>query len=304
MFTSLFQLEQKPVTLFSSADTGAPVLTANPGSLKTLLKACLVTGYGSKQGLGWQMPFESADKNGGVFVSTDQTASKFYFKIDNAASDYAKLSAYQSMVDFTTGTSPIAVNNQYKLYSSNWRLIGHSKAFLLLIDAPQGGSTNKFAMPLFFGDLPREKKRVEPVCGMWNGWKKGYSGSLQAAIFANGGRGNATNDSNYLDQSPTYPFLVNYGSASENLGRAYVKFKQDTFAIATLLFEPILCQLSDSTWTFLPMLQPLSTVTNDVANLGLLSTNVLKAVTGDSYMNGTNGGYNNDCAVPTDWWYA
>ena len=35
-----------PVTLYQSTDTDAPQLANAQGSLKTLLKACLITGYG------------------------------------------------------------------------------------------------------------------------------------------------------------------------------------------------------------------------------------------------------------------
>ena len=51
-----------PVTLYQSTDTDAPQLANAQGSLKTLLKACLVTGYGDKQPLGWAMPFEEDNK--------------------------------------------------------------------------------------------------------------------------------------------------------------------------------------------------------------------------------------------------
>lgn len=55
---SLRQPKRYPVKFYSWQDTGAPQLSNNDGVIKTILKACLVTGYGDKEGAGWQMPFE------------------------------------------------------------------------------------------------------------------------------------------------------------------------------------------------------------------------------------------------------
>lgn len=53
------------INVYSSLDTGAPVLT---GSLynrfKQILMACLVNGYGSKPGAGWTIGHQSGDGNG------------------------------------------------------------------------------------------------------------------------------------------------------------------------------------------------------------------------------------------------
>ena len=51
----MFQTERVPVTVYRSTDEGAPQLSAAAGSLKTVLKACLTNGYGTKQPLGWEM---------------------------------------------------------------------------------------------------------------------------------------------------------------------------------------------------------------------------------------------------------
>lgn len=43
------------VNFYSSTDANAPVLNGSPGSLITVLNACLVNGYGSKPGAGWTL---------------------------------------------------------------------------------------------------------------------------------------------------------------------------------------------------------------------------------------------------------
>lgn len=298
MFTSLFQLEQKPVTVFSASDAGAPTLTAGIGSLKTLLKACLVTGYGSKQGLGWQMAFESTDKNVAAFKSSDPTASGFYFKIDNSTTGTAKLSAYQEMTDINTGTKPLVVDQPYDLAASNWMLVGHGKAFILLLDVTVSGE--KVAYPMLFGDLPREKKRVAPICVFWSARKNtSNAGGLQAAMYLPNGQTGST--SSGIGNSPVYPVKINDGGIGANVTNLSCRFNYISYINASVLFEPVLIQLPDSTWSFLPMLQPLSTPLNDVANLGLITATTAKAKTG---RHGAAGSDNQDCAVPLDWWYA
>lgn len=302
MFTSLFQLEKKPVTVFSSSDTDAPTLTTDAGSLKTLLKACLVTGYGDKQGLGWQMVFESEDMSTAVFKSADPTASGYCLKVDNSSSN-VKLSAYQSMTDIDTGVKPIVENQLYEMQTCNWKLVGHGKAFVLLLDYMLDYFKVRTAYPLLFGDLPRQTKRIVPVCVLWNGRKNSNyqaSGGVQSTLFYRT-EGYSSGNSTGRSSAVNYGFVVNDGQAGAYLNKNYCRFNYDNSANASVLYEPVLCNLPDSTWTLLPMLQPLSTRLSDVGNLGLITESTIKAVTGHYDYNNTD---NLDCAVPIDWWYA
>lgn len=304
MFTSLFQLEKKPVTLFSSTDKGAPILTGDAGSLKTLLKACLVTGYGDKQGLGWQMLYETDDKNSACFVSSEPTASKYVLKVDNASAN-VKLSAYQAMSSFTQGEKPLVENQVYQTKKCEWRLIGHGRAFVLVVDFALNNSPNKFsvAMPLLFGDLPRQNKRITPVCVIWCGRQNDYGLSgVQTTLFHHV-NGNPRSGGYDLYYASAYPFIVNNGQDGANLTKNYCRFNHDSQSSATALHEPVLCNLPDGTWTFLPMLQPLSSNLLDVANLGLVNENMMKVATGYS-TNNQNIINTNDCIIPLDWWWA
>ena len=299
MFTSLFQLEQKPVTVFSSGDAGAPILTKTAGSLKTLLKACLVTGYGSKPSLGWQMLFESGDQLSAAFASQDPTASKYVLKVDNAATSTAKISAYQSMTAIDAGVKPMVVDNIYDLHTSEWKLIGHGKAFVLLVNAQYHHGV--CAYPIIFGDLPREIKRIDPVCLLWTGRNASWNtGGLQTTLFRHPNGISGPNQAPSANNVVCYPFVVNQGGASQNLTSNYCKFTNLTSSLSSVLYEPVICRLSDSTWTMIPMLQPMSVRVADVGNLGVLSNNSIKAVSGEQGLSSEN----NDCAVPTDWWWA
>ena len=58
----MFDTQRVPVKVYRWDDEGAPQVESAAGSIKTILKACLVTGYGEgnkrKDGLGWEMAFE------------------------------------------------------------------------------------------------------------------------------------------------------------------------------------------------------------------------------------------------------
>ena len=86
--------------LYSSTDTGAPVLSRTVGSLNALLKACLVNGYGSQPSCGWTNPFNDAPNNVSVFRMAGGT--QMYIQItDNGGNCYqygaASVQAYKSM---------------------------------------------------------------------------------------------------------------------------------------------------------------------------------------------------------------
>ena len=58
--SEMFNTERVPVKVYRWDDAGAPKLTTDAGAFKTVLKACLVTGYGEaenhKEPLGWENP--------------------------------------------------------------------------------------------------------------------------------------------------------------------------------------------------------------------------------------------------------
>lgn len=57
---SLKQPVKYAAKLYSHNDAGAPQLADTDGVIKTILKACLVTGYGTKAGAGWTALFDDA----------------------------------------------------------------------------------------------------------------------------------------------------------------------------------------------------------------------------------------------------
>ncbi len=300
MFSSLFQLEQKPVTVFRSTDASAPVLTAEAGSLKSLLKACLVTGYGDKTALGWQMLFESDDQLSAVFKSTDPTASGYCLKVDNSAVN-PQLSVYQSMSDIDTGTRPTVENREWIGRAADWTLIGHGKTFVFLVDTVIGGARQGY--PILFGELPRETKRLAPVCVFWSGRygrSNGGSGSVQSTLFYYVGGRYVDGTTNSIRAMDCYPFIYSAGTAGKNLTQNDCQFRYNSARSGAPLYAPVLSLLDDGTWTFLPMLQPLSNRQDSASHLGLINETAIKASIGRPQ----SGAGNTAVAIPTNFWWA
>lgn len=301
MFTELFNLTKKPVTVFSSSDDAAPVLTAEAGSLKTLLKACLVTGYGNKDALGYQMKFETEDLSGAVFVSSDSTSGQFHLKVDNQSGD-ARLSVYKTMSDFDSGEKPLTVDRLYKVKAGAWRLIGHEKAFILLLNAtvPHQDDT-MCAYPMIFGDVPSQSKRAAPSVVFWcayDGKQSNYYqgiGGVQSTLFYHKNGFVDLSDTKTHAYAMCQPFVTNGG----NITTAACRFRYDSKSGGVLLFEPILFNFDDGVWGFLPMVMPLSNLSSQ-SNLAMITDTLMLARTG-WYV---EGGNNNDCGVPTDFWWA
>ena len=110
----------EPVLMYSSTDDQAPQInyaTRAAGDVKTVLKACLVTGYGTKQGAGWTMQNETdftaefvspsallSDYRFGVGDNSTSVTS-FYYMYQNAKSSFSYASPPKNF-SYTTLNSP------------------------------------------------------------------------------------------------------------------------------------------------------------------------------------------------------
>lgn len=147
----MFDTQRVPVKVYRWDDEGAPQVESAAGSIKTILKACLVTGYGEgnkrKDGLGWEMAFEKAQE--ACFRSTHPKATKWWLGVDD--SKYGNRARYVDLCGLLEPTSAKAgkvkqkVKNSsgfhnfiYKKDDSNrdkiqWVVVGNERAFTLII---------------------------------------------------------------------------------------------------------------------------------------------------------------------------
>lgn len=168
----MFNTERVPVKVYRWDDAGAPKLTTDAGAFKTVLKACLVTGYGEaenhKEPLGWEIHQET--ETAAYFRSKHEKSSKPYLLVNGSSSSYYgyvsakfKVSAdLKPHVDNgeVTAEAGNSVNELSCRHRRDWILIGNERGFWLVVGSQYernrsgiGYATTPAATALFFGDF-------------------------------------------------------------------------------------------------------------------------------------------------------
>lgn len=112
-------------------DIGAPQLTNKAGDILNILKACLITGYGSKAGAGWKLQYDGWTAKGEqklAFSVGDETEQELIYFLDNSTTSatfqiYAEVNNGEPSGQITTnGYSNIIPDEkipQWHLYATN-----------------------------------------------------------------------------------------------------------------------------------------------------------------------------------------
>ena len=121
-----------PVRLYSHTDSEAPQLPANDwtGALKTILKACLVTGYGGKPGAGWTLREESDNK--AIFRAGDPATSPVELEVDSGNITITTFDLHWQGVK--QGIVSNWSSGQLNRYTgvAGWYLVASARGFVLL----------------------------------------------------------------------------------------------------------------------------------------------------------------------------
>lgn len=121
-----------PVRLYSYTDNEAPQLPANDwtGALKTILKACLVTGYGGKPGAGWTLREESDNK--AIFRAGDPATSPVELEVDSGNITITTFDLHWQGVK--QGIVSNWSSGQLNRYTgvAGWYLVASARSFVLL----------------------------------------------------------------------------------------------------------------------------------------------------------------------------
>jgi hypothetical protein len=156
-----------PVTVYRWDDDGAPQVTdRKPLSLLSVLKACLVDGYGAKASLGWSIPFGSVASGKVVFRNSTTEGSGGYVQFWDitGGNQVGKPVAYKHARLMTALDTwiPDRVYNAFGCpYSTNtqWVVIGTSRGFYIIInnaDKPFMPSAISYSFTGFFGDFDQQ----------------------------------------------------------------------------------------------------------------------------------------------------
>ena len=159
------------VQIYTYYDASAPALSPDPGSLLGLLDQCLVSGYGSKAGLGWTKDFHDTVNHKAIFSRTSALASLPSLLIENNAAvsganvggaGKANNAVARMVIDVTdvdtwtglgNGNWVYAVDQSTVTGTRQWFLIGDELGFYLSLDPLVANPSNPSWQLYHFGDM-------------------------------------------------------------------------------------------------------------------------------------------------------
>ncbi|WP_016687363.1 hypothetical protein [Neisseria sicca] len=159
----MFNTERVPVKVYRWDDAGAPQVMPVDGAVKTILKACLVTGYGEnenrKEPLGWEMLHENG--NDACFRSMSEKSTKWALGV-YGGTQYggADVVGLKDPISAKAGAETVNNNTNKFMYAHyrredneplEWVVVGHARAFCLIITNPNYAN---ICAHLYFGDFP------------------------------------------------------------------------------------------------------------------------------------------------------
>ena len=211
---------EMPVTLYLSSDDQAPVLTN--ANLSVILKACLVTGYGSKTGAGWTLPYEDAAQNTRVFAPKQSGELDSYLRIKDNGSGKADIHAYREMTGIDTGDKILELRTPYKYGRRNltgrWAVIASERSIIMWVDSAYNYGPRVGQM-LFYGDTAsaHDGSRCLLLAHSGGGYSDGSTSSLFYYEKANASaKAKSYRDG---DGATEQDFLSLFGSPRETAGQ-------------------------------------------------------------------------------------
>lgn len=190
---------EMPVTLYLSSDDQAPVITN--ANLSVILKACLVTGYGSKPGAGWTMPYEDAAQNTRVFAPKHAGELDSYLRVKDNGGGTSTVQAYREMSSIDAGDKILELSSPYPYGAGSlnprWAVIASERSVIVWVDSAIYYSLRTGRM-LFFGDTASAHDGSRCLLLAHNGGSPSYSTS--SLFYYNGASYSAIAQS-YRDES-------------------------------------------------------------------------------------------------------
>lgn len=149
--------ERVPVKVYKWDDVGAPALDKTAGCMMTIFKACLITGYGTKEPAGWTMPFEDTTAGVKVFRPEVGPHTDFYLRCSADNGTQMTSQVYLNMTAQNKGTLKLQCASAFKYAKRNstgkWLLIASPRGFWFFCDQRFDGDVNKTGAYFYVGDL-------------------------------------------------------------------------------------------------------------------------------------------------------
>ncbi|MGP5041064.1 hypothetical protein [Psychrobacter celer] len=133
--------------LYAYDDADAPQLADADGVIKTILKACLVTGYGTKESAGWTSLFEDANRIVLRMPPIGQSHGYPDLKIENGAGAYRVVSQRNpESIDDTAEIASYSLLSRDGSAGNRWYLVATDIGFIFwyqMAENNQGSTENK-----------------------------------------------------------------------------------------------------------------------------------------------------------------
>lgn len=143
---SLLTPVKYPVKFYSWQDDQAPKLQDADGVLKTIIKACLVTGYGDKVGAGWVMSDEDGND---MTITPPYNPSGVSVRVHNSKDNH-----YLAFIQHGNQIATSNLNARTNFPSGNeWFLFATDFAFLFCYQNIQYHSTPNNNFALYIGQM-------------------------------------------------------------------------------------------------------------------------------------------------------
>lgn len=154
-------------------DTSSPTLNGITGSLITVLRACLVDGYGSKPAAGWTMEYSQSTGQISTAVFRQGGGNQFYIRVrDNGspAANFGLIRGYETMTNYhvNSGSNPFPLDPQSAqtddsilvLKSSDanstarrWSVYADDRTFYVFTQGQTSAADQHYYHGAMFGDI-------------------------------------------------------------------------------------------------------------------------------------------------------
>lgn len=156
---SLLTPVKVPVKIYRWDDAGAPVLDKKANCIATILKACLVTGYGSKSGAGWTLAFEDLATKTKVFNVKSENNPPLYLRCYNDTGQTMGVQLAKDAVDANTVTGVAECPTVFKylgnITTGEWMVIASDRGFWFFAQVAASDKTpTRSGAFLFAGVVP------------------------------------------------------------------------------------------------------------------------------------------------------
>ena len=164
-------------TVYRWDDTGAPILCHNidPNGIVSVVKACLINGYGDKTppGAGYQLEYENVDGSGIAFTSLSENSNGFFHYVMTARAFFqnttSPLNEYEiGVCEFMTDINT-RINSIYdsRLYSNYYDYRDDIVPWVVIAD-------DRFFYVFVYNDYTFDIRGNPNISTMWGGSTGGW----------------------------------------------------------------------------------------------------------------------------------